>query len=225
MPIRIPLGDRKYLVNPERAVIYHLAHSISKLERLVQAIPDAESPVILDVGANCGLFSVLAAQRFPSARIYAFEPAPELASLVSDNLKDHGGVVVQKAVTDKSGEVTLFVNKDSQQTNSIFKGAVEAVGNLSGEYKVDAISLDDFARSEGLDKIDLLKIDVQGAESLVLAGATEILEKTRALLVEVTFLDPSVQVLMQLLADRFPVWRPINPVLFGADILLLRDGE
>ena len=225
VPICIPLGDGKYLVNPERAVIYHLANSISKLTRLVQAIPDAETSVILDVGANCGLFSVLAAQRFPAARIYAFEPAPELAVLASENLKVHGGVVVQKAVADKSGEAMLFVNKDSQQTNSIIKDAVVAVGKLSGEYKVEAISLDDFARSEGLDEIDLLKLDVQGAESLVLAGATEILKKTRALIVEVSFLDPSAQTLMQLLADHFPVWRPVNPVLFGADILFLRDGE
>lgn len=225
VPVHIPLGDRKYLVNPERAVIYHLANSISKLNRLVQAIPDAETSVILDVGANCGLFSVLAAQRFPSARIYAFEPAPDLAALARDNLKVHDGIVVQKAVANKSGETVLFVNKDSQQTNSIIRDAVVAVGNLSSEYAVEAISLDDFATSEGIDAIDLLKIDVQGAESLVLEGASETLKKTRALIVEVSFLDPRAQTLMQILAEHFSIWRPVNPVLYGADILFIRDGK
>ncbi|MCF6355442.1 MAG: FkbM family methyltransferase [Candidatus Polarisedimenticolaceae bacterium] len=225
LPVRTPLGDRKYLVNPEQATTYHLANSLSKLTKLVQAVPNVESPVILDVGANCGLFSALAAQRFPSARIYAFEPAPDLSLLAKENLKDHGCTVVQKAVADKSGKATLFINKKSQQTNSIIHDAVAAVGEVSGEYEVETISLDDFIRAEGIDKVDVLKIDVQGAESAVLAGAVETLSKTRALIIEVTFLDPGAQEIMQLLTKHFPIWRPIAPVLFGADILLLRDYE
>ena len=213
------------MVNSEQATTYHLVNSLSKLTKLVQAIPSVESPVILDVGANCGLFSALAAQRFPSARIYAFEPAPDLSILAKENLKDHGCTVVQKAVADKTGKSTLFINKKSQQTNSIIRDAVAAVGEVSGEHEVETISLDDFVRIEGIDKIDVLKIDVQGAESAVLAGAVETLKKTHALIVEITFLDPGAQELMQLLTRYFPIWRPIAPVLFGADILLLRDNE
>ncbi len=225
VPIRILLGDRKYLVNPEQATIYHLANSLSKLTKLVQAIPNTQAPVILDVGANCGLFSVLAAQHYPSARIYAFEPAPDLSVLANKNLEGHGGIVIQKAVAGESGKTTLFINNNSQQTNSIIRSAVMAAGKLTGEYEVKTISLDDFVKAEGIEKIDVLKIDVQGAESLVLAGASEALKKTSALIVEISFLDPNAPALVQSLTEYFPAWKPINSVLFGADILFLHNDE
>ncbi len=224
-PIHIPLGSEKYLVNPEAATTYHLANSLSKLNNLVDAIPDTKASVILDVGANCGLFSVLAAKRFPSARIYAFEPAPDLSALAQKNLEMHNGTVIQKAVSSVSGKTTLFVNDKSQQTNSIVQDAVTAVGNISRKYDVETVSLDDFIKAERIENIDVLKIDIQGAESDLLSGATETLQKTRALIIEVTFLDPNVQELMRHLSRYFSTWQPINPVLFGADILLLRNGS
>ncbi len=223
-PIQIPLGGERYLVNPESATIYHLANSLPKLNNLVDAIPSIKASVILDVGANCGLFSVLAAKRFPSARIYAFEPAPDLSALAQENLEMHNGTVIQKAVSSVSGKTTLFVNDKSQQTNSIVQGAVTAVGSISGKYDVETVSLDDFIKAERIENIDVLKIDVQGAESALLSGAAETLRKTRVLIIEVTFLDPNVQELMQYLSGHFSTWRPINPVLFGADILFVRNG-
>jgi FkbM family methyltransferase len=222
-PLRIELEGGTYWLNHEVGAFYQLAYSLDKLKNLVAAIPRPSCRTILDVGANCGLFSVFAAHRYPGAEIIAFEPAPEPAAVAERNLARHGVKVLHQAVGRSVGTSRLFVNPESQVTNSLVRSAVEVFTGEPQALEVETIDLDSFCRAEGIERIDVLKIDVQGSETEVLAGAVDTLQRTDFLLLEVSFLDPDVDRLFGEVRETFPYWKPVNPVHFGADVLFARE--
>ncbi len=207
------------ILNHEAAAIYHMLNSVEKLENLVMAIPEANLEVILDIGANCGLFSLFANMRFPTAKIYAFEPSPQLQTVLTQNIGSRGVEIIKKAVAEKDGIQTLFVNRRSQQTNSLIRDSVTPFADVVEHVEVEAVCLDTFLEQTGINSIDIMKVDVQGAESRVLRGGRRVLDKTKYLILEATFLDRDVFEVIELARQVFPYHRTINPVLFGADIL------
>ena len=207
------------VLNHEHLAIYIMLNSIDKIDELVALIPEDQPRVILDVGANCGLFSLFANIRFPATKIYAFEPAPQLQSVLMQNLAARGVEIISKAVADKKGVEEFFVNPRSQQNNSLIEEAVTPFTDVVEHIEVDVVTLDDFIYEKGIGSIDVLKVDVQGAESRVLRGGRRALDKTKYLILEVTFLDRDVFEVVELARQVFPYHRTINPVLFGADIL------
>ena len=109
------------------------------------------------------------------------------------------------ALSDKEGFSGFFRNKVSH-TNSLHKvnlSSKDSIGisasredddfnyseSFNSEIKVPTTTLDSFTKLHGINLIDLLKIDVQGAEALVLAGGSRILQGTRAVVVEIIFYD------------------------------------
>ena len=147
--------------------------------------------LVLDVGANFGQTSQRYARAFANARIYAFEPDPEsYAELVrrhgSSQPRIHGRNL---AVSAKTGTARLNVNVRSS-TNSIFETSADASLFVATELMerrfaldVESVALTDFCQAEGIEHVDVLKIDVQGAELLVLRGAEELLEQGKIELV------------------------------------------
>lgn len=97
----------------------------------------------------------------------------------------------QLAVGERNEDVTLFVNPDSQQTNSLKPSAVQAFAD-SADIEMETIrcvTLDSFVAEYKSGPIDVLKIDVQGLEGAVLRGARTALETVEYLFIEVTWLD------------------------------------
>jgi FkbM family methyltransferase len=132
--------------------------------------------VCLDVGANFGYFSILMSELSgPGGRTIAFEPNPRVASLLKSTAFVNGNKfeVAQVAVADKSGEAVFSVNDKELGGGTIQKNEPQA--NRS-QYTVPTISIDDLVSNKGLKKVDIMKIDVEGAEPLVFAG----MEKTIA---------------------------------------------
>jgi FkbM family methyltransferase len=133
--------------------------------------------VLLDVGANIGIFSLAAAKRFPDTRIYAFEPSPEAYSRLVRNLELNNMVNVKpvKRAVYSSCSVVGFSKGSSTSLGSVID---------SGALLVHAVTLDDFCSKKAIDKIDLIKIDVEGAEVEVLRGAQKTLDITDRLVAE-----------------------------------------
>jgi FkbM family methyltransferase len=133
--------------------------------------PTDRDTVVVDIGANIGLFSCYAA--FSGARrVYAFEPNGEayrcmLANISRSNLQ---GVIVpfQYAVTARSHEVVTIPKAASPQ-NRIAYGNADGDGHES----VQTISLDDIVGKERIPCIDLLKMDCEGSEYDIMAGISE----------------------------------------------------
>jgi FkbM family methyltransferase len=124
--------------------------------------------VFLDIGANIGAYALfVAAFAGPQARIVAVEPQPDVFDRLTFNIAQnafHSVKAVACAVADKSGELTLFVDPRNRGESSL-----KIVGtNESAQIKVPAVTLMDLVRSEGLTRIDAIKLDVEGAEDLIL---------------------------------------------------------
>ena len=125
--------------------------------------------VFLDVGASVGGYALaVAAFGGPRARILAIEPLPTLFERLAYNISQSGFANVKAvscALADVDGEVTLFVNTHNQGESSVRIVSAEAVVE---QIRVRAKTLLTLAREEGYKRIDAIKLDVEGAEDLVL---------------------------------------------------------
>jgi FkbM family methyltransferase len=150
-------------------------------ERLDDFIPSPEWTV-LDIGANIGVFSMRQARR--GARVYAFEPNPEcfrrLTSAIDANRLSDMITAFNCALGAVPGIGLLTVSTNTC-TGSVM--AVRPAGDVS-RITVEVKSLDGVLASLGLKRIDLVKIDVEGAEVDVLQGASEVLAMVNRIVLE-----------------------------------------
>ncbi|WP_457105750.1 FkbM family methyltransferase [Methylobacterium sp. P5_C11] len=124
--------------------------------------------VFLDIGANIGAYALcVAAFSGPAARIVAVEPQPDVFDRLTYNIAQnpfHTVKAVACAVADKAGELTLFIDPRNRGESSL-----RIVGTNEGaRITVPAVTLLDLLRSEGLSRVDAIKLDVEGAEDLIL---------------------------------------------------------
>jgi len=145
----------------------------------------AHAPRILDCGANLGLASLFFKTSYPSARITAFEADPSIAEMLASNLRRNGASdveVVGAAAWIADGEVTFHA--DGADSGAI---ATHAMASQKRALRVPAIRLADRLSGE---RIDLLKLDIEGAEAAVLADCEGALGHVGAMLLEVHEFDP-----------------------------------
>jgi FkbM family methyltransferase len=146
-------------------------------------LKDIKSPVIFDAGAYIGTTAIEYAKQFPNGLIYAFEPTLNTFEQLRNNCFNIKNInLFNIALSDKDGKVNFYVNEFSP-TNSILdtdSSANEYWGeNLIKTKKivsVKSIRLDTFCHDVKVSKIDLLKLDVQGAEIRVLNGASNLID-------------------------------------------------
>ena len=128
----------------------------------------AEGFTFIDVGASIGAYSLAVASfAGPSARVLAVEPHPDVFDRLTYNigLNPFGTVkAVACAIADKPGELTLFLDPRNSGESS-----VKIVGvNQAATIRVPATTLLDLVRNERLARLDAVKLDVEGAEDLIL---------------------------------------------------------
>ena len=224
-PIPFSYNGRTFYLNPDQSAVYHLKNSISKIADLVQLINE-DAKTILDIGANCGLFAAFAAMKLPNADIFAFEPAPDLVPVMQQNFKGLNVSLQPVAVSDQTGEQTLYVNPASQQTNSLKPEAVDLFAeNVPIEEEIVwCTTLDDFADENSLQQIDVMKVDVQGFEGAVFRGARSVMPHVQQLFVESIWpdLDSVMELIPMGIHYGFRYAALINPVYMGADVLFSR---
>jgi FkbM family methyltransferase len=152
----------------------------------VRCVVDALRPgaTFVDVGANHGYFTVLAARLVgPSGRVIAFEPNPPVFAQLREHLTRNSLTNVTPeplALSDTAGSLTFFVSTcptNSGLSSSVPQdGAFERGGLDSNRtIQVSATTFDDWSRTHDVGRIDLMKIDVEGAEPSVLRGMAQTL--------------------------------------------------
>ena len=202
------------------SVVYHLSSTVESL-RTLASYAQASDMSIVDIGAHGALFAAFAAERAPSAHITIVEPDPELAPIIERNMaRHHDWTLVQKAIGERSGRSPFYRNASSTQTSSLVRGAVDDFGGPTSEFDVDVIRLDDLLGDDR--PVDLLKVDVQGAESQVIAGGKGFLGRVKRLLIEVTLLDPHTAEVLTYLGNEFGEPARVNLVYSGADLAYTR---
>lgn len=126
--------------------------------------------VVLDVGANIGTFSVLAAAAAPRATVHSYEPSGDTCALLRANLALNGlaarVVVHQQALAGRAGPVALFV----PEPTALRSTQPGRAGPGHPTTTVEAVTLAQTFGDNGLDRCDFLKMDCEGAEYEILAA-------------------------------------------------------
>ncbi len=157
--------------------IHRYQDAFRNQEKLLAGI---NTPVIFDVGAHRGYVSTLYHGVFPKASIYAFEPSPDSFAVLQKRTASIDQIHTHNlALSNRTGTAEFHVNPSSA-TNSLLstqpgvaktwgQGLLETIEKIT----VPTSTIDDFCQTHHIDRIDLLKLDVQGAEPLVLEGAKQ----------------------------------------------------
>lgn len=136
--------------------------------------------VVLDVGGQQGVYTCLAAQRVgPQGQVVAFEPHPGNFKILSGNITRNRlshAKAVHTAILDHSGAVDLYLH-----SHSGWHSAVRSSGK--GKVRVPCTSLDEAVGTLGVSRVDLIKVDVEGAVLNVLRGAKKVLGRYKPLVV------------------------------------------
>jgi FkbM family methyltransferase len=155
---------------------YMTGHEPITTTRFRQAIKPGST--VVDVGANVGYFTLVASRLTgASGTVIAFEPDPFNFELLCRNVKINGAsnvVTVQSAVSDRPGASTMLLGNSSDHS-SLFPHPVSAPRST---ISVDCVSLDSYFNGR---VADVIKMDVEGAEPLAIAGARETIAAARHL--------------------------------------------
>jgi FkbM family methyltransferase len=132
----------------------------------------------LDIGANNGYYSLYAATLNKTSKIYAFEANPKLVDLLTEVVKMNGLEntisIISGAVSNKTEDILFdFSNTAHQGTGHV----VNSTQNYSGLTAVSALRIDEWAAQNNIHHIDVVKIDVEGAEMDVLLGMEQYISR------------------------------------------------
>ena len=138
--------------------------------------------VILDVGANEGQYAVLARAEFPTADIHSFEPNPAAFARLEQNaerLKIH---TVPMGCASESGSMTLFDSSTDAGSGlaTFVPGIFESDGVAPVRIEARVTTISEYCGAHGIDRVGLLKIDVEGLELDVLRGAAAMIDRIDA---------------------------------------------
>lgn len=142
----------------------------------------------VDLGAHVGYYTLIAARQVAnSGHVYAFEPAPQAADVLKRNIAanryERTVTIVLKAVSDDVGRRQFVLPRVHQSMSSFYVGNTAAASFI----QVETTSLDAFFTSLGWPQVDLVKMDVEGAEKAALYGMAEMIRRNSDLKLIVEF--------------------------------------
>src|SRR6476646_9395262 len=153
--------------------------------RNLRHLPRVNYRFVVDAGANCGAFTDAFLRLHRPERIILVEAIPELALKLGEKYSADSRIgVVAAALSDRNGEARFEINRSEASSsllpidprNSEWFGRDLSVAN---SIVVPTLTLPELMAREKLDRIDLLKLDLQGAERLVLSGGATALDRVR----------------------------------------------
>jgi FkbM family methyltransferase len=191
--------------NGELKLLHHLKSRINRRD-----------PVLFDVGANLGEYSNLLGSIFgPSSQIYAFEPSAATYVELKKRLMHSNIQPVNVGLSDATQELKLFINKDHSSMASLYQREIKNVS--MNEFEVVSLkTLDEFCNEQGIQKIDFLKIDVEGHEYKVLQGASKMIKNKAIRFIQFEFGGCNIESRVflknfwDLLKDDFKLYRIVS---------------
>ena len=182
---------------------------------------DTPPKTVIDLGANIGLASLWFLSRFPGASVIAVEPERGNASVLRENLSTNENVlrIYEACIGGSEREVTL----DSSQGEWANR-LVEIDGDNSPEYTVPVITMDRIIQENGVECVDLLKCDVEGAEIELFENCESWISKLRLAVVEChdNFdTDKLLELIRKNGAEFECVYRDVKPA-FQCEVAILR---
>ena len=206
--------DRSYL--PSMVGGYYEKHELDLFIGTAK-----ESEILLDIGANLGMYSVLAAKTTDKISCYAFEPVTENQELLQKNIvlnKLKGRIkLVKSAVSEKDGTALIHLSEKLTGTHSL------SVDRGGGTRKIKTVSVDSYCRKHNLSP-DLIKIDVEGHEASVFKGMQEVVQSKPTIFMEyVPELNKDMGLLMKDLAKLYKDCFVVDTVHGTVEKILIND--
>lgn len=206
-----------------------LRHGVAAAAEHDGAALDHAYRTVIDVGANRGQFLLVAARRFPDAALIAFEPLPAAREVLRRAAPRWRPVrLFEVALSDRSGTATFHVSR-ADDSSSLLPITPAQAATFPGTDEVAQVPvrtarLDEVLAPGDLEPPVLLKIDAQGGELGVLAGATGLLDRVATVLVECSFTElyegqPRAGAVVGFLAGHGFTLHSVGPVT------TLRDGR
>lgn len=181
------LVDRIRFGNPDR--IYERQLS----EKLVVELSKYQKPVFMDIGANIGLISLYVSAKLREVRIFSFEPGSRQSTLFgitlfANQLNDRVSLCTD-AVGSELGRASFYEHENESESSG--DGFIYTQrGGTGRQVEKKVITLDTWWMSEGCPNINVIKIDIEGAELLALKGGREMLDKCKPIIyLEVSLLN------------------------------------
>jgi len=172
----LPLGGYGHVLVEDAADLAAVEEVLLEAEYDVPGLDDVE--VVVDLGSHIGTSILFFRARYPAARIHGFEPDPATFAKLERNVGGLDRVTVRRrAVTGAGGQSVLYASSYSLRS-SLVGGWAD-----SRAVTVPAVTFDELVAELGLDRIDLLKLDIEGSEYEALAGS-EALRRVRAVVGE-----------------------------------------
>lgn len=157
----------KFCVSVPRRIIPEFKESLFDevyYKGLPKKIYKIKNPTVLDIGANVGFFTIFSIFKLDNPRIISFEPMKRNFEVLQKNVaavKDCHLTIVNKAINDQKGELVLKFNSSQEITTSASLFDSQSGGD---EEVVIATTLEEIFSAYNLSKVDILKLDCEGAE-------------------------------------------------------------
>ncbi len=221
-------GDTYCFVRDPATLVYGYG-AVQKIRGFADALKNEKINTLVDVGANNGWFSTCVAKTNPGIHCCLIEPNTELGNAIEENLSSrHVNYSVHfLGISDCCGKARFNIASSNSQLSSLIRGAVTLFSDSKTieEREIRVQTLDHFCQANSIEAIDLLKVDIQGAEHLLLDGAQEILKRTRMALFEISFIERHAVDVFNQLCREFENYQVMGPVSHGADILFSRESK
>lgn len=194
--IQIPEG-RIFLNKDDVGVSGHLALGVyEKTEIDLFRNSIKESDVVVDIGANIGYYSVIAGKKLgDKGKLFVYEPEEVNLNLLKKNIehnKIQNVIFEQTALSNEVGTKKFFLTKHNKGTHSLVnnRGVVESV-------LVKTDTLDNSLKKYGSPKVDVIKMDIEGAEIMAIEGMLETIKKSQNLIIFTEFYPKAIRRLNQ----------------------------
>ena len=159
------------------AAIYCGLYDYHEMNFLLRYLREEDS--FLDIGANIGIYTLLAASKIKSGCIYSFEALPTNYLRLEENIRLNNLTQVKPlsiAIADSVGSVTISNNTKSDSTAFI---TTNTTNTTAESLQIPSSTLDNLLQNENLNHLTLAKMDIEGAEILAFKGATSLLQQQR----------------------------------------------
>ena len=157
----------------------HISQQISQTGRWevfeTQLLCDllSDDAIFIDVGANIGYYTVVASRVVgPGGRVFAFEPEADNFALLEENIRCNqldNVHAVRAALSDCNSSGHIYLNEENRGDHQIFRQAGNDRANRTSQ-SIELLNGADYLQQQRVERIDVLKIDTQGAEAAVVSG-------------------------------------------------------
>jgi len=209
---RVLTKNKIYVDTRDTSIAPHLIMDGFWETWLTQCLAHIVKPgdVCLDIGANFGYYSLLMSSlATDKGRTIAIEPNPHIASLLrlTASIQSFSFEVTEVALSNNAGKITLHIPENSFGDASIIQ-KVDRLQTRTSKVKVKSITLDALLQQMNVEKVDVIKMDVEGVEPLVFEGMQRTLSN-----------NPGIQIITEYSPFLYPDAKGFTEYLFSCFIV------